>query len=70
VPQYQSVVPINAITGAIFAAAVSAAKRSLLQDAVVTFAGAALNVQLLTTPIPEVAAVLSPAVPTVTVTTF
>ena len=62
-----NVVPINAITGAIFAAA--AAAKIPLQDAVVMLNGGALNVQLLLAPLPEVA-VLSPATPTVTVTTF
>lgn len=62
-----NVVPINAITGALFAAA--AAAKIPMQDAVVTLNGAKLNVQLVLSPIPEVA-VLSPSPPTVTVTTF
>lgn len=60
-----NVVPINAITGALFAA--TAAAKIPMQDAVVTLAGGGLNVQLTLAPIPEVA-VLSPATPTVAIT--
>lgn len=61
-----NVVSFDSIVGAIHAAA--AASKIPLKDLDLTLDGAALNVQLALTPVPEVA-VLSPATPTVNVTT-